>query len=169
MLRIESEVGQVFRVDQRTGQREQLVEPRIGGWSEKRLESMPPQNPPQTIEQIDAVLPIPDEPMVEQIGSDGRGDLAARLLAEFGGQLWPFCHVSSPLWVFEGMMTQILDALELIIHACQRLLAIGTAVGPDPRGWGGCHLAGRDQEELYNRYRVCRCARAGPLRGPWQP
>lgn len=129
-LRIEVEAGDVYRVDRRSGRRERLIEPCVGGWVPAVRYSDRPASSPETIEQIDAAVPIPEQPAVEQIRSDGRGDLATQLLAEYGERLWPFCHVSSPLWNcyqlwgFEGMMTRIADAPELIAHACDRLLVL---------------------------------------------
>jgi hypothetical protein len=129
-LTIQVEAGEVHRVDRRTGQRERLIEPRVGGWVPTQRYADQPDNPPGTTEQIDAAIPIPPAPRIEQMQADGRGDLAARMLAEFGERLWPFCHVSSPLWNcyrlwgFEGMMTRIADQPDLIKYACGRLLAL---------------------------------------------
>ncbi len=129
-LRIEVETGDVYRVDRRSGQRERLSEPRISGWDQKNLQSVQPEHPPETIEQLDMAIPIPEQPTIEQMRSDGRGDLAAQMLAAFGEQLWPFCHVSSPLWTcyrlwgFEGMMMRIAEEPDLVRHACERLLVL---------------------------------------------
>jgi uroporphyrinogen-III decarboxylase len=129
-LRIEVEAGEVYRIDRRSGQHERLIEPRIGGWVPTARYSDDPPNPPTTTEQVDAAVPIPPEPSLEQICRDGRGDLARRMLDEFGERLWPLCHVSSPLWNcyrlwgFEGMMTRIADTPDLVRYACDRLLAL---------------------------------------------
>ncbi len=129
-LAIEVEAGRVCLADRRTWRRQPLVEPQVGGWRQGKLESVRPEDPPSTVEQIDAAIAIPGEANIEQMRADGRGDLAALLLEEFGGQLWPFCHVSSPLWNcyrlwgFEGMMTRVADEPELVGHACERLLIL---------------------------------------------
>ncbi len=129
-LCIEMEAGEVYRRDRRSGLRERLVEPRIGGWVPTARYTDAPLDPPMTLEQIDAAVPAPEQVSAEQMRRDGRGDLAERLLAEYGERLWPLCHVSSPLWNcyrlwgFEGMMTRILDEPHLIRHACDRLLAL---------------------------------------------
>jgi hypothetical protein len=129
-LAIDVQPSRVCLVNRRTGRRQPLTEPQVGGWGRGKIESVRPDDPPLTVEQIDAAIAIPSEASIEQMRADGRADLAALLLEEFGAQLWPFCHVTSPLWGcyrlwgFEGMMTLIADAAELVVHACDRYAVV---------------------------------------------
>ena len=120
----------VFRIDRCTGREERLVRPQVGGWSPGgQLQSIRPARPAASPEEIDRMLPLPDESDLAAFRSDGRADLAGVLLREFGEQLFPFCHVASPLWGcyglwgFEGMMTMVAERPDLVEHACRRVLA----------------------------------------------
>jgi len=126
---LEVSSGVVTRVDRRTGRRERIDPPRVAGWAPERgVHSHHPQAPAQTPKEIDAVLPPPDESA--SLVPEGCGELAARLLAEFGG-LFPINHVGAPLWRcyglwgFEGMMTMAGEKPELVEHACRRFLDHG--------------------------------------------
>jgi uroporphyrinogen-III decarboxylase len=118
----------VVRVDRRTGAEEELLRPAVGGWSPVGgLHSVSPPVPATTPDEIDALLPLPgDTGLLE----DGRGELAAALLAEFGATHYPLCHVSSPLWGcygvwgFEGLMASIAERPDVVQYACERLLVI---------------------------------------------
>ncbi len=128
---IEDRPNGVFRINRKTRKKERLSEPQIGGWSLlKKVESIRPHHPPETVEEIDDLLPIISHFDAKEILRDGRADFATRLLREFGNNLYPIYHVGSPLWKcyslwgFEGMMTTIGTRPDLVKHACQRFLSI---------------------------------------------
>ena len=116
----------VFRIDRRSGVSERLFEPPIGGEQQPGVRIVPWSAPEETPEAIDRLIPLPagQGKTIE----DGSGDLAARLPDEFGGEVFPFCHVSSPLWRcydlwgFENMMVMIASQPELVRHAAARYL-----------------------------------------------
>jgi hypothetical protein len=117
----------VFLCDRRTGGRKPLERPRLGGWSPSGgAASIHPADSPQTFDEIDQAIALPDEN--EDVVADGRGDLAARMIAEFGDRLFPLGGAISPLWLcyevwgFEGMMTLVADRPEIVRHACKRYL-----------------------------------------------
>jgi uroporphyrinogen-III decarboxylase len=127
-LRIEVRPEGVFRVSRSTGIAQRLQPPRVGGWrAVGGVESVHPQRLPQTREEVNALIPEAGELNVEAELAAGKADLAHALLQEFG-QLFPICHVGSPLWLlytiwgFEGLMTMIGDRPDLVEHACQRQL-----------------------------------------------
>jgi len=130
-LVVEEREEGVFRVDKRTGNVALLTEPRIGGWSPAGgLHSVRPEEMAEPPEAIDALIPSPPASDPEELRTDGRGDLAQRMLAEFGEDLYPICSVSSPLWHcyevwgFEGMMTMIATRPDLVERVCRRALEL---------------------------------------------
>jgi len=126
------EVGQegVFRIHKRTGQRAQLKPPRISGWEGGGVQSIRPGPLPESCEEIDASIPVPDENDVDPVVCKDRRQVAAAVIEEFGRAVWPYRHVSGPLWKtyglwgFEGMMLLVATRPELVRHACERYLAI---------------------------------------------
>jgi len=127
-ISIEARYEGVFRKNRRTGREERLSEPRISGWSSSgEIHSVHPGPLAQTPDEIDRLIP-PSPDFNPRIIAEGRHDLAHQLLAEFGEDLYPICHVSSPLWNcyslwgFEGMMTMIATRPDLVKYACQRFL-----------------------------------------------
>lgn len=127
---VEEREGGVFWVNRITGEALPLAEPRIGGWQGGGLHSVHPARLAESEEEIEALIPEPPAREPEKVREDGRGDLAERLLAEFGGELFPLVHVTSPLWRgyqlwgFEGMMTMIATRPELVMRVCERGLAL---------------------------------------------
>lgn len=127
---VEERPGGVVRVDRRTGREEKLVRPVVGGWDPAGV-SRQAELPclPQTTDEIDAAIPPAGDLDPERFIAEGRGDLAAALLGEFGEERFPLAGVSSPLWGcyglwgFEGMMLMIAERPGLVRHACRRLLA----------------------------------------------
>jgi len=125
----EAEGGDVYRLDRRTMSRERLTRPRVGGWDPAgRLHSARPERLVRSFEEIDAAIPlscVPDE--MATIG-EGRGDLPAAMMAEFGQELYPISCVTSPLWQcyylwgFEGMMEMIASRPDVVRHACGRFI-----------------------------------------------
>ncbi len=118
-----------YLIDSRKDLQRKIEQPTVGGWNrEGALESARPENPPDTFDQIDDRIPVPDDPAGE-IDLDGRDDFAEALWAGPARDLYPISHVSSPiwncygLWGFEGLMTRIAESRELVLHASERLLA----------------------------------------------
>jgi hypothetical protein len=124
-MRIEERGTGMYLVDP-DGRPRRLEEPQVAGWNALgRNESIHPTHPALNIEEIDAQVPLPEP----QDHGDGRGDLAAAMLAGFGSDLFPLVHVASPLWLtyniwgFEGMMHMIAGQPDLVRYACERYLA----------------------------------------------
>ena len=118
-----------YMCDERTGECRRLTEPQVSGWPvERRLASVRPDRLPMTTEDVDQALP-PGPPFdAERFGEEGRGELAAALLQQFGTELYPISAVGSPLWScyslwgFEGMMILTAERPELVRHACEMLV-----------------------------------------------
>lgn len=115
----------VFRLDRLTESEVELIEPPISGMSSSgRLLSVHPVRLADTFEQIDVLIPAPPRTLPDRT----RGDLAAKLLDEFGEDLYPVGYTSAPLWScyslwgFEGMMVMIAERPDLVEHACCRFL-----------------------------------------------
>jgi len=129
-LSIDIRANGVFQIDRHTGEEERLAKPQVGGWSiSGELHSVRPRHLAETLDEIDALISVPSGFDPNSAATDGSNDLAAELLKEFGEDLYPICHVSSPLWGtynlwgFEGMMTMIAARPDLVKHACRRFLA----------------------------------------------
>lgn len=126
-LTIEERSGRVFRVNRRIGDEQELIEPPVGG---KHI-SVRPRHSPSTPAEIDKAIPLNShaERYDEDVTEAGRGDLAMRLLDEFGEDLFPVRNVSSPLeccffdlWGFEEAMINIVTRPDLVKYACRRFL-----------------------------------------------
>lgn len=128
-LSIEERPEGVFCVDRRTGEERRLEEPRVSGIpdSSEPLTIQPPALP-STVEEVDACIRPPDAALPDRIIREGRDELARRCLQDFGAELFPISHVSSPLWTcydrwgFEGMMLLLMDSPEVVLRACERNL-----------------------------------------------
>ena len=133
-MSIEERPQGIFLVNRLSGQEDKIVRPLVGGWDPRGI-SRHIQHPrlPETMDDIDASIPIPGEFDAQQFVDSGRSDLAATLLDEFGSALFPICHTASPLWScygqwgFEGMMFLIAEHPELVRRACRRRLATSIA------------------------------------------
>ncbi len=130
-LAIEERADGVFRVDHHTGEQELLERPPVGGSHLAVGEGVELEHLPETTEEVDALIPIPPETDPQELVRDGRADLAKALLQGPARDLYPICHVASPLWScawptfgFEGMMTLVATRPDLIEHACRRLLTL---------------------------------------------
>ncbi len=129
-LRIEAGAGGVWLANRRTARRQRLQKPLVGGWShEGGVHSVHADRLPESIADVDAMVPEPGEFDAERFVAEGRADLARALLAEFGHRLYPIASVSSPLWGcyerwgFEGMMLLVATRRDLVRRACERFLA----------------------------------------------
>ena len=127
-LSIEVRPEGVFRVHRRRGEEVGLREPRISGWSASDgLQSIHPEHLAGTPDEIDGLISLPST----SVPDGSVGDLAAEMLKEFGGALFPIHHVAAPLWScyylwgFEGLMTLIATQPHLVAYACKRYLALG--------------------------------------------
>ncbi len=121
----------VLRVDRRTGEEERLTKPLVGGWQPSgQVHSVRPAHLAQTASEVDAAIPIGPHFDPHEVARDGRTDLAAALLREFGDRLYPLAAAASPLWQcyylwgFEGMMEMIARHPDLVRRACGRFLAL---------------------------------------------
>ncbi len=125
---VEPDGENAVRVDRRTGERKPIRRPRVSGWAPGGgLHSASPANPPSTAEEVDARIAVPTDDSVPDLRADGRGDLPAVLLDEFG-DLYPVRSVSTPLWNcydlwgFGGMMEAVALCPDMVIRACERFL-----------------------------------------------
>lgn len=129
-LRIDIWQDGVYRVDLQTGRQEKLERPQVSGANHANARSVRPEQLARTPAQIDAAIPLPAEDDLDTLASDGRSDLACALLREFGAELFPFVHVSTPLWNcyrlwgFEDMMLMVAERPDLVAHACGRFLSL---------------------------------------------
>ncbi len=127
---IEVRGDDVYCRDLRTGRAERLKRPEIGGWLPSAgIHSRHPERPPESKDEIDACVAVPDEFDHRTFVESGRADLAALMLERFGEALCPIVHVGSPLWLtyylwgFEDMMTKVALSDGLVQYACERYLA----------------------------------------------
>ncbi len=125
---IEQRADGVYRV--RKHREEKLTRPVIGGWDPQGVSrQISLDHLPESPGQVDASIRPVDPFDSERFAAEGRGDLAAALLEEFGRKLYPIAHVSSPLWScyslwgFEGMMLLVAERPDLVRRACERLLS----------------------------------------------
>lgn len=136
----------VFRVDRRTGRREALEPPRAGGWTAEHVESVCPERPPETPEEIDEAISVAGGESADPQAIEERRRVAAALIREFGEDLWPCRHVSGPLWKtydlwgFEGMMMRIAARPDLVRHACERYLQIALRNVREAAGHGAAGI-----------------------------
>ncbi|UCD29602.1 MAG: hypothetical protein JSV03_03730 [Planctomycetota bacterium] len=127
---VEVRLAGVFRINKHTGHQEQIPVPRTSGWTAEGVQSIQPDRLPESFEDIDANIPLPDENDVDRAALEDRRQAAAAVIKEFGQAVWPYRHVSGPLWKtyglwgFEGMMLLIATRPELVRHACERYLAV---------------------------------------------
>jgi len=131
-LRVEPRGDGAVLIDTRTSDERPLRRPAVGGWDADDIaRRRTPPRLPETLDQIDAAVPVPPAFDAERFVADGRADLAAAILRSFGRDLYPIDYVGSPLWGcyglwgFEGLMLLIADRADLVGRACRRLLAGG--------------------------------------------
>lgn len=139
--------GKAIRHNERTGEKEVIPKPEIGGaavheWNRRRA---------STREDIDNIVALVDS--AGQIKTDGSRDLAEALLGGVCAGLCPGTHISSPLyscvllWGFEGFMLKLVDDPRLVEYACERyckrnrgLLAEAAALGAETVWIEECHI-----------------------------
>jgi len=124
----------VFRLDKRTGKRDSLERPPVGGMAIRASTEVwsPPAKGVQDIDELDALLEYGPRTESDPEGADALGDAhldLPRMLREtLGAEKAPYMCVCSPfwrchgLWGFEGLMRGVHDFPHLIEHACERLL-----------------------------------------------
>ncbi len=124
----------MFRCDSDTGERTRLIPPTRGGWNASgKVESVQREVLARSLEEIDAAIPVGPVDGAKELVAAGRRDLADAIMADFGSKLYPIAHVNSPLWQcyglwgFEGFMTMVAEAPELVERACERYLS--SAIG----------------------------------------
>ena len=125
-LRIEHRSDGPWLVDSRTGLEESLAAPVIGG-DHIRCDMSSGQRGPQSEAEVDAAIPLQPHWNPATVRTDGRGELAARLLEEIGRERFPFVQVASPLticlknlWGFDEAMIRVAEGSELLAYACRR-------------------------------------------------
>lgn len=117
----------VFSVNRLTNQEERLEKPDVGG-SERTVKSIHPERLIDSPAEIHQFIKGGAPQAAEDARSDGRSDLAARLMDEFGKDRYGIRHVGSPLWVcyylwgFEGLMLMLAERPALVKHACRLYL-----------------------------------------------
>lgn len=121
--------GRFYLRNNASGLQEELIEPSIGGWE---IVHQGYSGHVDTLAQTEAELDLEilESPLFDRdvFRAEGQADLADLLLQEFGAQLYPIAHISTPLWNcyslwgFEGMMEMVVRKPELVRHACRRFL-----------------------------------------------
>ena len=121
---IEDRGGRIYRMDRRTGQREELIRPH---WSDIEFGvSSNPEGPPETEADIDLVFRQQDENRPGTAVEDGRADLSLSMCEAFGRRQFPVAQLTPPLfstfyqWGYEPVMMMIATRPELVAHACDR-------------------------------------------------
>lgn len=122
--RVEERDGKVYLVSVRTGRKRELRSPVVSGDWIAPGGHLADAERPRSREDVDALLPRPGagEPDL----SDGRGDLATRMLREFGNDMLPCGRASGPLWSacglwgFEDAMEKTVENPDLMDYACRR-------------------------------------------------
>lgn len=123
---IEERANGVWRMDRRTGKERQLQPPRVGGQFIGRHQAETDQGP-DTREEIDARLPLPDESAFARF-QDGSTDLTEQLKAGAAKDLFWMSSAMSPLWAtlnlwpFDRAMELLTDRPALVHYACERRL-----------------------------------------------
>ena len=137
----------VYWIDADTGSEQPLRRPEVSGWSAAGgLHSVRPSSVARTRDEVDAMVPLPVPRCPAEREHEGRGDLAAALLSEFGSERYPMSSIGSPLWQcyqlwgFEGLMRLVADEPDLVEHAAQRFLAAGRRAVHDAAASGAAGI-----------------------------
>jgi len=118
----------VHKINRLTGQSEHLEEYGLIGSSSDDSKPVHPDHAAETPDEVDALVPVVDYFDPAAFLTEGRNDLAARLLEEYDGAIYPYFRVPSPfwgcyeLWGFEEMMIRTVTRPELVDYACRRFL-----------------------------------------------
>lgn len=140
---IEEQGGKPYRIDRRTGQKDELIRPH---WSDIGNDpSSNSEEPPQTEADIDRIFDLLDENRSGVSAEDGRNALSLAMLEEHGRMQFPVTELMAPLystffqWGYESVMMMIATRPELVNHACDRffercLQDLQKAVGLGARG-----------------------------------
>jgi hypothetical protein len=129
-MTVEERADGVYLLDRRGGARRKMNPPRLAGIPDAHETiSVRPPATPASQRDVERAIPLFDPALPERVAAEGRCELAARMLADFGAGLFPQSSVSSPLWQcydiwgFEWLMMALVEQRELIRCACERHLA----------------------------------------------
>lgn len=121
--------GQPFWMDCVSGEKTEIVRPRVGGWTPQAgNHSITPANPPMTRKAVEEIIADPQPFDAQTYATDGSLDLPAILLQTFRDRL-PTGYVGSPfwacyeLWGFEGLMILMAEHPDLVRYAAERKFA----------------------------------------------
>ena len=119
---IEEQGNRIYRIDRRTGQKEELIRPH---WSDIGIDpSSNLEELPQTLDDIDRTFDLLDENRSEMSAEDDINALSLAMLEEFGRLQFPVAQLMTPLfstfsqWGYESVMILIAIRPELVKHAC---------------------------------------------------
>ncbi len=126
-LAIEQHLNEVLLIDRRTGKATRLEREPIGGFMIENLVQTTGLEA-QSTEDIDHLVPPLEQEDPDTFLQTGYGDLAIRLVEEYGKERYPICVTNSPLWAchtlwgFEPLMRNIAAGPDLVHYACRRYL-----------------------------------------------
>jgi len=118
------------RVDTVTGKVELLLRPPPGGFVSAKDASLESAPPITSREQIDQLLPLPNEETRESLAADGRDEKPRLLREAFGRTHLAWTQISTPLdplpfvFGFANFMVALADAPDLVRYAAERALAV---------------------------------------------
>ncbi len=131
-MRAEPRGDSVVIIDPAAGSEISIPRPVVGGWSSGGgIESVHPATMPESIEEMQALLPAPPAGEPSGMSARGEADLARRMVGDVAREVFPIASVGSPLWQlygilgFEGMMSLVATRPRLARTACQRFLERG--------------------------------------------
>ena len=121
---IEEQGNRIYRIDRRTGQKEELTRPH---WSDIEIDSSANMEElPQTTADIDRTFGLLDENKSEKSAEDGRNALSLVMREELGRLQFPVAQIMTPLfsmfyqWGYESVMMLIATRPDLVNHTCNR-------------------------------------------------
>ena len=74
---VEQRGEDVFLIDRRSGERRKLDRPVVAGWNRQSVAAQAtPARLPESVDEINAAVPLPGQFDADRFAADGRGDLA---------------------------------------------------------------------------------------------